>query len=220
MDPRTLAEAAARLAKYTSDEGDGQGAPPPHQQWADVYKETGPDGLGGLGTEPLVDLLTVPACQPGGGPRPTAAAVSGASGGTAEAVAAVWHVPILPVSSRGPRPTWHLSCGASRLLSCEAGGQGLLGLSDDVDCAVLRVRWEAPTAGGEPVPTVSHECYIPALAYVVAGKLQRKHLLLGGWAWVWEWTVNMDLVRHGDQKYLVFVLCMFKLGIACGLTRL
>jgi hypothetical protein len=42
MDPRTLAEAAARLAKYTSDEPVGN-LPP--QQWADLYKEAGPEDL-------------------------------------------------------------------------------------------------------------------------------------------------------------------------------
>jgi len=34
MDPRTLQEAASRLAKFTSDEV----SEPPHHQWSDIYK--------------------------------------------------------------------------------------------------------------------------------------------------------------------------------------
>jgi hypothetical protein len=30
------------------------------------------------------------------------------------------------------------------------------------------------------LPSVVHECYVPALAYVVAGKMHKKHLLIGG----------------------------------------
>ncbi|PNH03494.1 hypothetical protein TSOC_010447, partial [Tetrabaena socialis] len=53
MDPRTLAQAAARLAHMTSDARVG---PAPMQQWADVYKESGPDGVGAMGGEPTIDL--------------------------------------------------------------------------------------------------------------------------------------------------------------------
>jgi hypothetical protein len=49
VDPRTLAEAAARLAKYTSEERVGA---LPHQQWADLYKEGGQE-----------DVLAEPSCE-------------------------------------------------------------------------------------------------------------------------------------------------------------
>lgn len=42
VDSRTLAEAAARLAKYTSEE---EGVDFPQQQWADLYKESGPEDV-------------------------------------------------------------------------------------------------------------------------------------------------------------------------------
>jgi len=52
---------------------------------------------------------------------------------------------------------------------------GLLAVSDDVDACVLQAHWP-PHA---PHPTVKHVATIPALAYIVAGKTQRKHLLVG-----------------------------------------
>ena len=149
IDPRTLQEAAARLAHYTSV--DPMSSDPPHQQWTDLYKESGPDGVGAMGGEDAIDLVVLPADGSGGG------------GGGERSLA--------PPLSR-----WHLSCGAGRLLSAEAGGGGLLGLCDDVDCAVVSVSW--PSRLPDP-PKVVHESYVPALAYVVAGKMHKKHLLLG-----------------------------------------
>eukprot|EP00798_Chlamydomonas_sp_ICE-L_P017839 gene17839-24223_t len=263
VDPRNLAEAAARLAKYTT-EGEADEAPPlSHQQWADVYKETGPDGLGGLGSEPLLDVMAVP----------LAGAVQNAD---VDADAGGESRPALGCTS-APPPTWYVSCGAARLLTCETGAQGLVGLSDDVDCAVMRVGWasvpgrqeqvEASTSGSggagpaqvhatgsaltnaaepslthaagsalthgqepslisapghEPALThgagpaqaqLHHDCYIPALAYVVAGKLQRKHLLLGDpsgdvgavlvegkrFAYIYATTAGLS-VQHGQQE--------------------
>jgi hypothetical protein len=76
----------------------------------------------------------------------------------------------------------------------------LLGLTDDVDCALLsatlRARASSSTAaaaaaaaaaaggaagtGGSSDVTLTHLAFLPALAYVVAGKTQRRHLLLAG----------------------------------------
>lgn len=53
MDPRTLEQAVARLAHLTSSERDKA---VPLAQWADLYKESGPDGVGAMGGEPVLDL--------------------------------------------------------------------------------------------------------------------------------------------------------------------
>jgi hypothetical protein len=73
----------------------------------------------------------------------------------------------------------------------------LLGLSDDVDCALVSAQLTAPAlpaaaaAGSTSEPAAAgssaggwcvslcHQAYLPALAYVVSGKTQRRHLLLG-----------------------------------------
>ena len=112
-----------------------------------------------------------------------------------------------------------MTCGAHRVLAVQQKGAGscLLGLSDDVDCAVVEltvshgsasadisaaaeqpptsaapvVLHPAATAGeqpqqqqtteqreGQPRIRATHIASIPALAYVAAGKTQRKALLL------------------------------------------
>lgn len=168
IDPRTLAEAAARLAKYTTDDPDDV---PLHQQWTDIYKESGPDGVGAMGGEPSLDFVALSAGSAAAAAATAAGAMAaavfggGAAGGGGAATAAAL-----------PPAAWHLSCGANRMLSCECAGAGLLGLSDDVDCAVVSVSW--PHAQRQP--RVVHESYVPALAYVAAGKVHKKHLLLGG----------------------------------------
>ncbi|KAG1663161.1 hypothetical protein FOA52_006058 [Chlamydomonas sp. UWO 241] len=151
MDPRTLAQAAAALAKFTSDEVE---AATDRHQWTDIYKESGPDGVGAMGGEPSLDLVLLPAAPL----HPDAPATPGGGGGTSESQAA----------SVMPRAEWHLACGAARILSAECAGAspGLLALSDDVDAAVVSVSWGA--ASGR-VPSVRHEAYVPALAYVAAG---------------------------------------------------
>ena len=109
-----------------------------------------------------------------------------------------------------------MACGAHRVLAVRRGGAGtcLLGVSDDVDCAVVELAVsrasdssdaaaaaEQPTAsaahpadnqaaadtetqhrsqqeGSQPQICATHVASIPALAYVAAGKTQRKALLL------------------------------------------
>ncbi len=63
---------------------------------------------------------------------------------------------------------------------------GLLAVTDDVDACVVTVELPPPPAAagldGPPPPVegrAQHAQTIPALAYVAAGKTQRKHLLLG-----------------------------------------
>ncbi|KAG2442368.1 hypothetical protein HXX76_002454 [Chlamydomonas incerta] len=164
MDPRTLEQAVARLAHMTSAERDKA---VPLAQWADIYKESGPDGVGAMGAEPVLDLA---AWRLGGG----------GAGGSAD---------------KTQRPYWRLSCHAHRLLTADgpllapaAAQQAqpalLLGVTDDVDCAVVRLDVGAEGPGGEagasaPEPQAVHAVSIPALAYVAAGKTHKRHLLLG-----------------------------------------
>lgn len=50
----------------------------------------------------------------------------------------------------------------------------LLGLTDDVDAAVVRIGISA-----EGAISADHVASVPALAYVVAGKVQRRAVLFG-----------------------------------------
>ena len=52
---------------------------------------------------------------------------------------------------------------------------GMVAVSDDVDACVLQLAWGSQ----DLAPTVRHVYTLPALAYIAAGKTQRKHLLLG-----------------------------------------
>ena len=118
-----------------------------------TFQESGPDGVGAMGGEDAMDLIVIPL-------SPEAAEASGTA-----------------------KHSWHLMCGAGRLISAEDGARGLLGLCDDVDCAVVSVQWTRPTTprtGTPAPPSVTHECYVPALAYITAGKIHKKHLLIGG----------------------------------------
>lgn len=70
-------------------------------------------------------------------------------------------------------------CGPHKVYAAEPcwgreGRVGLLGLSDDVDCVVLELA--CPQHSNRP--QVCHSRTLPALAYLVAGKLARRHLLL------------------------------------------
>ncbi|GAB4820252.1 hypothetical protein N2152v2_007298 [Parachlorella kessleri] len=142
VSPRTLQAAAARLAQYTSEEPVG---PLPQSQWADLYSESGPDGVGDVGQEPACTLYVYDA-----------------------ALSCVEQIPCLP----------------HKVLSCQLQQDRLLlGLTDDVDCAVVEVACMAGAAGSQDGLStcgfkVQHATSVPALAYVAAGKLQRKFLLL------------------------------------------
>ena len=55
VSPRTLAQVVERFAHLTSDEADASPSLP-QNQYADVFKETGPDGAGALGPNLLCIL--------------------------------------------------------------------------------------------------------------------------------------------------------------------
>ncbi|GIL51441.1 hypothetical protein Vafri_7422 [Volvox africanus] len=187
MDPRTLEQAAARLAHMTSAQREG---PQSRAQWADIYKESGPDGVGAMGDEPAMDLAAWRLSNNSCGSR---------------------GVDVAEPTDKPLTPFWRLCCGAHRLLTPEGPVQMfyhhqpqpqpqaqplLLGVTDDVDCAVLQVDcWRrragqqpdsGPAAGEEKeaeagqlaAVQVRHFASIPALAYVAAGKTHKRHLLL------------------------------------------
>ena len=157
LSPRTLQAAAARLAHLTSEEVEGPTGVP-RNQYANVFRESGPDGIGAMGSEPSCALLVY-----------------------------------LPErSSKGAMVCKNrLLCQPHRVLGCQRAGRArlLLGLTDDVDCAVLEISVTLPASeldvpsasmvGALPGYAVRHVASVPALAYVAAGKLQRKYLLLG-----------------------------------------
>jgi hypothetical protein len=142
VDPRTLAEAAARLAKFSAQ--DAPPGPLPHQQWADIYKESGPDGLGAMGSEPGCDLLLLQLQE-----RQASSSAAGSTEGSAQ------------VSQLQA-----VACGAFRVLSAESKtlDSAVMGLTDDVDCALVQL-------GLEPAGLVArHVASVPALAYIAAGE--------------------------------------------------
>jgi hypothetical protein len=105
-------------------------------------------------------------------------------------------------SSPGALLSARVDCGPHKLLAVAEEGTGgggeppglLLALTDDVDAAIVAAvlpgsgtaaqasAGGALVGGTSVVPghlSLTHAAYLPALAYVVAGKTQRRHLLLG-----------------------------------------
>jgi len=95
----------------------------------------------------------------GGGPQPDAAGAAGAR-----------------VAAAGFAEVGRVACAPHRLLAAQAAGaRMLLGLIDDVDCAVVEARLGSPPAAGAPAAAeagqavAEHIASVPALAYVAAG---------------------------------------------------
>jgi hypothetical protein len=163
----------------------------PQQQWTDMFKESGPAELSDAEMAVDVMLFTTP-------PPPAAATSSTSAAGASSKAVTSSSQQLQPLALASC-----VSCAPHRLLatagSVSQGQAGLLlGLSDDVDCALVSAQLTAPalpaaaagstsepaaaaagsSAGGWGV-SLCHQAYLPALAYVVSGKTQRRHLLLG-----------------------------------------
>eukprot|EP00884_Botryococcus_braunii_P017203 jgi/Botrbrau1/4166/Bobra.0192s0033.1 len=166
VSPRTLQAAAARLAKYTSEEEGG-----PSDQWADFFSQrTGADSTSSADPECIVYSFS---CQPppAGPPTPSPMLEEQAS----EPDPA--NEPAISISTATMQPLSQVSCLPHKLVAKGRWKERvLLGLSDDVDCAVVSLGL-AP--GAPSAPHLCHEASIPALSYVAAGKTQRKMVLLG-----------------------------------------
>lgn len=119
----------------------------PHQQWTDIYRESEPDGLGAPGSEPACDVALYEYVR----------------AGTGSSAAGEWRR--LSCVHGGA----HSLITAQRLLQSPAvrgeGGQEglLLGLADDVDCAVFRVAFAAaPKREGGVAPPTAADSAKPA----------------------------------------------------------
>jgi hypothetical protein len=213
----------------------------PQQQWSDVFKESGPGELGTGGSEPAVDILLY---APVDAPSSSGCGDSSAATATAAAVGTVGTVAAGRVSLKCTA-----SCGPHKLLlaescpgsSSELGGL-LLGLTDDVDCAVMTAAFSNPAAaaaaaggsssGGSSSSSsgdlvVTHSAFLPAIAYVVAGKTQRRHLLLGEQGQV-QMSVFLSVadtspiafqLQHKAAQLDLFVwraLCVLRAHSLCG----
>ncbi|CAL8472135.1 g11677 [Coccomyxa elongata] len=173
--PRTLRAAAERLAQYTSEaEEPSAGA---HDHFADLYSEASPaDEATTLEADCMVRSYT---CRPAARIEP---ATPSKEDSQMDAATAGESVPSAQQEALNAQP--HLlkevSCSPYKLLTSQADGierhAALLGLIDDVDCAVVSVSWHR-NESQEAV--VEHLTSIPALAYVATGKTQRKFVLLG-----------------------------------------
>ena len=88
-----------------------------------------------------------------------------------------------------------VACHPYKLLACSCQGRSaLLGLVDDVDCAVVEAS--APNAASPA--TLNHLSSIPALAYVAEGKLYLTALGLSGDLWD---VPRFCLSRHQEDRY-------------------
>ncbi|BDA47422.1 hypothetical protein COCOBI_10-2700 [Coccomyxa sp. Obi] len=173
--PRTLRAAAERLAQYTSEaEEPAAGA---HDHFADLYSEATPaDEATTLEADCVVRSYT---CRPAARIEPATPSKEDLQ---MDAAAAGASVPSAQQEALNAQP--HLlkevSCSPYKLLTSQADGierhAALLGLIDDVDCAVVSVSLHN-SESQEAV--VEHLTSIPALAYVATGKTQRKFVLLG-----------------------------------------
>jgi hypothetical protein len=186
----------------------------PQQHWSDVFKESGPGDLGSGGSEPAVDILMYgPADAPSSSSSNTssttaAAAGPGAGKFTLKCTASCGPHKLLAAESFTASDVDFTARAAAATCPDSGPGSGsdsalLLGLTDDVDCAVMTATFSssstasaqaaapADTAAGAAAAggivglgrtgglVLTHAAFLPAIAYVVAGKTQKRHLLLG-----------------------------------------
>lgn len=167
--------------------------PLPHQQYADLYHEAGADGVGAMGSEPACTLFTFSLAQDSSGaqqeqqPEATAGGSQAAEQQAGPTLLRLVHTlscqphklltchleQPAPGAQEPPTPDTHLAGGGGDGGAPGAligGSRLLLGLTDDVDCAVVAIS--CSTAGGEEAAVgfvMQHVTSIPALAYVTAG---------------------------------------------------
>ena len=208
VSPRTLQAALSRFSHLTAadDLFTEQEELEDRFQYADIFKESGPDGAGALGAEPNCTLLFF-----------TRDSTTSSTPTKFHCVASVL-------------------CHRHRHLGSQLTDNKLrLSLTDDVDCAVIDIYAAASTAAPETTPIdqkesisnintqnnisfypgfcVEHVSSIPALAYIAAGKIQRKYLLTAGAPSVGSATAGVliearkflygyhRIDQQGNQKY-------------------
>ncbi|DBA75109.1 TPA: hypothetical protein ACH3X1_010431 [Trebouxia sp. C0004] len=215
VSPRTLRQAADRLARFTSDQPADDAVP--RNEFLDLYNEVGPDNVGGMGREPA---CTVTLFSPDGHAAPDSSAASltkaqsagfeatdSAQSNIAQtapqaneaAVGSTVSETAIPDDQRGASPLQdgmtppagdlsqqdaeqpvyrladQMECEPHKVVAVRPGQQQqiLLGMSDDVDCAVVGFKPSNSALVSDHIHT------IPALAYVAAGKIHKKFTLLG-----------------------------------------
>lgn len=209
ISPRTLQAAVARLSQLTSEDLVAD-EDLPRNQYADVFKESGPDGVGAMGGEPLCTLLCYTKQRING-----STSISHQQSGELGEARGVADKGDQSPSAGGKllkesiyfRCIERVLCHPHRLLGCQMFGDALrLSLTDDVDCAVveitpileeshsgtstahladhIQIHQESSTSSPSTTSpchsagfSVKHAVSVPALAYVAAGKIQRKFVL-------------------------------------------
>ncbi|KAL3133777.1 hypothetical protein ABBQ32_008257 [Trebouxia sp. C0010 RCD-2024] len=230
VSPRTLKQAADRLAQFTSDQPAGEAGP--RNEFSDVYNEVGPDNVGGMGAEPSCTATlfalkkqgqhvsgvpghktctdtsgpsdidaplseTVPAAHQGEVAKqmPDSAAPKDTSDTIAQnlnytTAESTYHTAAQePIRTAAGEPSHkgngqqglyvavdQMECDPHKVVAVRPGqhNQMLLGLSNDVDCAVV-----AFSSSSRLVLEARHLHSIPAFTYVAAGKVHKKFTLLG-----------------------------------------
>jgi hypothetical protein len=181
-------QAVARLAQFTSEDAPGAGALPGAGRAADLFADSDPgDDEAGLAGEPDVAVVSyarrmaepaTPSQAEGGDAAGEGGEESCAAGGAAGAGPQLGAAGVAggQAAASGFAEVGRVACAPHRLLAAQAAGaRVLLGLIDDVDCAVVEARLGAPPAAGVPpaadaAPAVAeHVASVPALAYVAAG---------------------------------------------------
>ena len=171
----------------------------PRNEFADMYSEVGPDNVGGMGDEPscTITLFTLKedsvqqkedtdasaiiasahadaTAKPD--PLPEAACAAHHDGDAQQSSASDSHSGNHSERPRTYVATSHLECDPHKLVALRPGqhNQLLLGLSNDVDCAVV-----AFSCSDKLLLDSQHLHSIPALAYVAAGEPDASHLPKG-----------------------------------------
>lgn len=212
VSPRTLRQAADRLARFTSDQPADDAVP--RNEFSDLYNEVGPDNVGGMGSEPTCTIsLFSPddhvapdssaasltkthsagfAAKDSAQPNVAQTADDAASGSIiSETAVPDDQLGASPLQDGMTPPAGDLSqhnaeqpiyrladqveCDPHKVVAIRPGQQQqiLLGMSNDVDCAVVGFKSSSSALVSDHIHT------IPALAYVAAGKIHKKFTLLG-----------------------------------------
>ena len=187
ISPRTLQAAASRLEHLTSEENlDLRKESFPQNRCVDVFRETGPDEIGGLGSEPGCELLFFM--------KSRFSQRTIASEKPSESESSVHKMPF-----QAYQCVEQVSCLPHRLLGCHMTSTGhlRLALTDDVDCALIDVdlctKRDSDSSEGAAEKSreerdlinlfagfrIKQKGSIPALGYIASGKIHRKYLLLG-----------------------------------------
>ncbi|KAA6429712.1 MAG: hypothetical protein FRX49_00146 [Trebouxia sp. A1-2] len=228
VSPRTLRQAADRLARFTSDQAADDAMP--RNEFSDLYNEVGPDNVGA----PDSISASLTGVQSAGFDAKDSAApniaqtADDAAGDSTTSETAVpgdqLGASLLQDGMTPPagdlslhnaeQPVYRLAdqveCDPHKVVAIRPGQQQqiLLGMSNDVDCAVVEFK------SSNSALVLDHIHTIPALAYVAAGKIHKKFTLLGhpesrlaaavieGHRFTYVYKRTMGRQRTGDSQII------------------